>query len=142
VLIGFKILNIMYAAKIIPKNIPDSTKLYQTIATNDTTAMTNAITGVTGNKGTLNGRIRSGSVLRNLKTEIIDMIYNINAPKTEKVMISPVLPASSAAIPMSVLKISALAGVRKRLFILPKNPGAKPTRPNSNVARPDANINP
>jgi hypothetical protein len=142
VLVNFKALNIMYAVKIIAKNKPDKSKLYQTIATNETTAMINAMIGVAGKNGTRNGLARSGSVLRSLRIDTIDMIYSINAPRTENVMISPVFPARSAHIPMTVLNTNALAGVKNRGLISPRNRGANPTRPNSNVARPEASINP
>ena len=77
----------------------------------ETAAIINAITGNTGYKGTLKGRIIPGSFFLNCKRETMDIIYKVKAPKTEIVMISEVLPVSNAIVPIPKLTSKALAGV-------------------------------
>ena len=60
------------------------------MATNATVAITNAATGKTGYKGTLNGLSKSGSFRRNTSKETIETMYKVSAPKQAMVMISPV----------------------------------------------------
>mgnify|MGYP003669638591 CR=1 FL=1 len=74
-------------------------------------AIINAVIGNAGNIGTLKGRFKSGSFLRNAKKEIIDTIYKTKAPKQEIVIISPVLPVNKAIIPTIIFTINAEAGV-------------------------------
>ena len=81
------------------------------MAMNAMTAITKAMIGVIGNKGTLNGLTRSGSFFLRTSNEIIDMIYKLRAPKHAIVIISPVLPVSKAIIPIPILTINATAGV-------------------------------
>ena len=81
------------------------------IATKETTAMINAVSGKTGYMGTLKGRSNCGSVFLSLSNAIIDTIYNVNAPKTEMVMISDVLPVTKAIMPIAMFITNALDGV-------------------------------
>ena len=74
-------------------------------------AMTSATTGKTGYMGTLNGRSSCGSFFLSRNNAIIDTIYNVNAPNTEIVMISDVLPVSKAIIPIPIFTSNALDGV-------------------------------
>lgn len=73
--------------------------------------MTNAMTGEAGYNGTLKGRFKSGSLLRNQSKDIIERIYKVRAPNTEIVMISTVLPVHKAIMPISILISKALTGV-------------------------------
>ena len=109
---------------------------------NDTDAMTRAINGKAGKKGTLKGRSKSGSILRNVNTDTIEIPYNVNAPITEIVITSPVLPVNKATIPIPILKTSAFTGVRKRVWSFPNEPWGKVILPNSKVDLPAASINP
>lgn len=81
------------------------------MAINDTTAIINAVIGKDGYIGTLNGFSSCGSFFRSCNIAIIEMIYNVNAPKTEMVIISAVFPVSNAMMPMSIFTINALEGV-------------------------------
>lgn len=81
------------------------------MATNETTAITNAITGKAGYIGTLKGRSNCGSVFLSRSNAIIDTIYNVSAPKTEMVMISDVFPVSNAIMPIAIFTSNALDGV-------------------------------
>ena len=73
--------------------------------------MISATTGNTGYIGTLNGRFKPGSFFLNLNNAIIDTMYNVNAPNTEIVMISEVLPVSNAIIPITIFSNNAFEGV-------------------------------
>lgn len=72
---------------------------------------TNAMMGVKGYRGTKNGLFKWGSDLRNLSKASIETIYKVRAPKTEMIMISPVLPVHKMIIPRVALKSNAFAGV-------------------------------
>ena len=76
------------------------------------TPITRATIGKTGYKGTLKGRTRPGSFFLSRNSAIIETMYNVKAPKTDKVMISDVFPVSNEMIPMIIFTRSALAGVR------------------------------
>ena len=73
--------------------------------------MVNAVTGKAGYIGTLNGRSNCGSVFLSRSSAIIDIIYNVNAPKTEIVMISDVFPVSKAMMPIAIFANNAFDGV-------------------------------
>ncbi len=74
-------------------------------------AMTKAINGKAGYTGTLKGLLSWGSFFLKASSDAIDIMYSVNAPKTEIVIISEVLPLSSATIPIAILISNALAGV-------------------------------
>src|SRR5437667_2101310 len=112
------------------------------IATNENTAMINAINGKKGYIGTLNGLSNCGSFFLNRSNAIMDTIYNVNAPKTEMVMISDVFPVSKAIIPIAIFTSNAFDGVRNRGWIFPKKAGANFTLPNSKTDLPAASMMP
>ena len=62
-------------------------------------AIANASRGVSGKKGTLNGRSAFGSFLLKAKSESIDIMYRINAAKTEIVIMTLAFPVNTAMIP-------------------------------------------
>ena len=78
---------------------------------NETNAMINATTGNTGYIGTLNGLSSNGSFFLSRNSAIIDIIYNVSAPNTEMMIISPVLPVSNAMMPIPIFTNKALEGV-------------------------------
>lgn len=81
------------------------------IATKEKTAMAKAITGKKGYTGTLNGRSNAGSFFLRRSSDIMEIIYNVRAPKTEMVMISDVLPVSKARMPIAIFTKRAFDGV-------------------------------
>ena len=81
------------------------------MAINETVAMIRAITGKKGYIGTLKGLSNCGSFFLNRNSAIIDIIYNVNAPKTEIVMISDVFPVSNAMMPIAIFTNNAFDGV-------------------------------
>ena len=81
------------------------------MATNEKIAIPNAAPGNNGYHGTLKGRTRRGSFFLSCSSDTMDKIYNVNAPNTEMVIISDVLPVSNAIIPIAILTSNALDGV-------------------------------
>ena len=88
-----------------------NSKLKIVMATKEMIAIISAVMGNKGYIGTLNGRSNNGSFFLSRNCDIIDMIYKVNAPNTEMVMISAVLPVSKAMIPMTIFISKALDGV-------------------------------
>lgn len=117
-------------------------QLYIIIEASDRMAITKAIIGKAGYEGTLKGRGKSGSFFLSRSIAIIEMIYSVNAPNTEMVMISAVLFVNNARIPIAIFISNAFAGVRNRRWIWPSKAGAYPTLPNSKLARPAASMMP
>ena len=93
------------------------------MAIRHTEAIPNATIGNTGYSGTRKGRSSPGSFFRSTNTVIIDSTYNVNAPSTEMVMISSVLPDSNATRPMTIFTNKAFAGVPRRGWIRPNAGG-------------------
>ena len=89
-----------------------SLKLKIVIEIIEITAMTSAIIGKVGYAGTLKGLANPGSFFLSCNKAIIEIIYKVNAPNTDMVMISEVLPVSKAMMPMAIFTNNALAGVR------------------------------
>lgn len=112
------------------------------MAAKETTAITRATTGKAGYIGTLKGRSICGSFFLSRKRAIMDMMYSVNAPKTEMVMISAVFPVSKAIIPIPIFTNKAFDGVRNRGWIFPRNAGADLTLPNSKLDLPAARMIP
>ena len=85
--------------------------------------MASATAGNTGYIGTLKGRLSAGSFFLRMNKEIIARIYNVNAPKTDIVIITEVFPEISAMIPITIFPSKAFAGVLNFEEICPKNDG-------------------
>ena len=79
--------------------------------------------------------IQLGLLCRRAITVSDDRMYSVSAPNTAIRMMSPVLPVSSAIIPMPMLRSSAITGVRVRAWISPSAAGAMRARPISRSAR-------
>lgn len=72
---------------------------------------TRAIKGVTGYNGTLKGLFNWGAVCLSFIKDIIEKIYKVKAPNTDRIIISAVLPVHKMSTPKQALINNALAGV-------------------------------
>ena len=77
------------------------------MAVKEKMAIANATIGNTGYMGTLKGLSKLGSFFLSCSRDIMDMIYNVSAPKTEIVIMIAVLPDINAMMPITIFPSKA-----------------------------------